>query len=170
MGISNLKVGLSRKFASWSGERIHLEREIAKIQEAAETLEEKRERVERLNTLIRCSKEIMTELDPNWDADQVKPSPPYQRKLPYDPGMVTRWAMQLIREATGPFSSLELAEKIVKNEGGDLENRDLVNRVREAIDTSLRQKLGKYVRYTQTRPTLWERIDEDDAPKLTPPS
>jgi hypothetical protein len=159
MGVSNLKVGLSRKFASWSGERIHLEREIAKINEAAATLEEKRERVERLNTLIRCSKELMAELDPTWDADQVKPSPPNQRKLPYDPGMATRWALQLIREANGPFSSLQLAETIVQREGGDLADRDLVNRVREAIDNSLRKKLGIYVRYTQTRPTLWERID-----------
>ncbi len=161
MGVTNLKVGLSRKFASWSGERIHLEREIAKINEAVATLEEKRERVERLNTLIRCSRELMTELDPEWDPDQVKPSPPHHRKLPYANGMVTRWAMQLIREAEGPFSSLELAEKIVEKQGGDLSDPDLVNRVREAIDNSLRAKLGKYVRYTQTRPTLWERIDED---------
>lgn len=161
MGVTNLKVGLSRKFASWSGERIHLEREIAKINEAVATLEEKRERVERLNTLIRCSRELMSELDPQWDPDQVKSSPPHQRKLPYANGMVTRWAMQLIREAEGPFSSLELAEKIVEKQRGDVSDPDLVNRVREAIDNSLRAKLGKYVRYTQTRPTLWERIDED---------
>lgn len=105
----------------------------------------------------------MSEIDPEWDADQVKPSPPHQRKLPYANGMVTRWAMQLIRVAEGPFSSMELAEKIVTTQGGDLQDRDLLNRVREAIDNSLRAKLGKYVRYTQTRPTLWERIDEDDA-------
>lgn len=163
MGVTNLKIGLSRKFASWSGERIHLEREIAKITEIAATLEEKRERVERLSMLIRCSHELMTELDPDWDPDQVKPSPPHQRKLPYANGMVTRWAMQLIRDATRPFSSMELAEKIVEKQGDDVTDPDLVNRVREAIDNSLRAKLGKYVRYTQTRPTLWERIDEDDA-------
>ena len=161
MGISNLKVGLQRKFAAWSGERLKLEREIAKISKVLATLEDKRDRVERLNTLIRCSKEIMAELDPSWDADAVKPSIPNERKLPYDPGMVTRWAMRLIRDATKPFSSLQLAEKIVETEGGDLSDRDLVNRVREAIDNSLRKKLGVYVRYTQTRPTLWERIDED---------
>lgn len=160
MGVTNLKVGLSRKFASWSGELIHLEREIAKITAIAATLEEKRERVERLNVLIGCSRELMAELDPKWDPDQVRPSPPHQRKLPYANGMVTRWAMQLIREATGPFSSAELAEKIVEKQGGDVRDPDLVNRVREAIDVSLRKKLGVYVRYTQTRPTLWERIDE----------
>lgn len=163
MGISNLKAGLGRKFASWSGERIHLEREIAKISEVVATLEQKRERVERLNVLIRCSRELMAELDPDWDADQVKPSPPNQKKLPYDDGMVTRWAMQLIREADRPFSSLELAQKIVERESAGAGDHDLVNRVREAIDASLRKKLGKYVRYTQTRPTLWERIDEDPA-------
>ena len=150
MGISNLKAGLGRKFASWSGERIHLEREIARISEVVATLEQKRERVE-----------LMAELDPDWDADQVKPSPPYQKKLPYPDGMVTRWAMQLIREADRPFSSLELAQKIVERESEGTDDHDLVNRVREAIDASLRKKLGKYVRYAQTRPTLWERIDED---------
>lgn len=163
MGITNLKVGLSRKFASWTGERIQIEKEIAKINEAVGTLAAKQARVLRLGTLIRCSREIMAELDPAWNANDVKPSLPNQRKLPYDPGMVTRWAMRLIREADRPFSSLELAEKIVEQEGDDLTDRDLVNRVREAIDNSLRKKLGKYVRYTQTRPTLWERIDEDDA-------
>ena len=161
MGISNLKAGLSRKFASWSGERIQLEREIAKISEVMATLEQKRDRVERLNTLIRCSRELMAELDPDWDADQVKPSPPFQKKLPYDDGMATRWALQLIREADRPFSSLELAQRIVERESPGTDDHDLVNRVKEAIDASLRKKLGKYVRYTQTRPTLWERIDED---------
>jgi hypothetical protein len=162
MGITNLKAGLSRKFAVWTGERIHLEREIVKITEIAATLDQKRERVERLNTLIKCSREIMAELDPNWDAADVKPSPPNQKKLPYPDGMVTRWAMQLIREADRPFSSLELAQKIVERESPGTDDHDLLNRVREAIDASLRKKLGKYVRYTQTRPTLWERIDEDD--------
>lgn len=161
MGATNLKVGLSRKFASWRGELIHREREIAKITALAATLEEQRNRVERLNTLIQCARELMAELDPKWDPDQVKPSPPNQRKLPYANGMVTRWAMQLIREADAPFSSLELAEKIVQKQGGDVGDPALVNRVREAIDNSLRKKLGIYVRYTQTRPTLWERIDED---------
>lgn len=163
MGVTNLKVGLSRKFASWSGEQIKLEREILKITAMAATLEEKRSRVERLSVLIRCSQELMSELDPNWDWASVKPSPPHQRKLPYANGMVTRWAMQLIREANGPFSSVELAEKIVEMRGGDRNDPDLLDRVRDAIDTSLRKKLGVYVRYTQTRPTLWERIDEDEA-------
>lgn len=31
MGITNLKVGLSRKFAGWTGERIQLEMQIAEI-------------------------------------------------------------------------------------------------------------------------------------------
>ncbi len=172
MGISNLKVGLTRKFASWSGERLALEKEIAKIAEAYETIEDKRVRVERLNTLIKCSREIMAELDPKWDHESVRPSVPNQRKLPYDPGMVARWAMQLIREATKPFSSRELAEKIVEMNNGDLDDEDLVNRVREAIDNNLRKKLGVYVRYTQVRPTLWERIDGDgdDVPQVMPPS
>ena len=59
MGISNLKVGLGRKFASWSGERIQLEREIAKINEMVALLDQKRKRVGRLNTLIECACEIM---------------------------------------------------------------------------------------------------------------
>lgn len=163
MAVKNLKVGLSRKFASWSGEQIQLEREILKITAMAATLEEKRDRVERLKVLLSCSQELMSELDPGWDPASVKPSPPHQRKLPYANGMVTRWAMQLIREATGPFSSVDLAEKIVEMRGGDRSDPDLLDRVRDAIDTSLRKKLGVYVRYTQTRPTLWERIDEDDA-------
>jgi hypothetical protein len=62
--------------------------------------------------------------------------------------------MQLIREADRPFSSLELAQKIVDWENPGTDDHDLLNRVREAIDASLRKKLGKYVRYTQTRPTL----------------
>ena len=172
MGISNLKIGLARKFASWSGERLSLEREIAKIAEAYATIEGKRERVERLNTLIKCSREIMSELDPKWNHEDVRPSLPAQRKLPYDAGMVTRWAMQLIREATKPFSSRQLAEKIVEMNNDDLDDEDLVNRVREAIDNSLRKKVGVYVRYVQTRPTLWERIDgdEDDVSEVRPPS
>jgi hypothetical protein len=162
MGVSNLKVGLSRKYASWAGERVKLNREIAKIREAMAILGEKEARVERLETLLECSKVIMSELDASWDADAVKPSLPKGKKLPYDPGLVTRWAMDFIREADGSFSSLQIARHIVQTQGGDLDDPDLVDRVRGAVDNSLRAKLGKYVRYVSQRPTMWAKIQDDD--------
>jgi hypothetical protein len=162
MGISNLKVGLQRKFAKWSGERVQLEKEIIKINEAAATLETKYNRVERLQTLLECTREIMVELDPKWDAESVKPSIPNVSVLPYPPGMVTRWAMEFIRDEEGSFSSLDLAKKVVAKNGHDLTDRDLVNQVRVAIDASLRKKLGKYVRYTSQRPTMWALIGHEE--------
>lgn len=162
MGISNLKVGLQRKFASWSGEQILLEKDIKKINDAIATLETKYKRVARLQTLLECTREIMVELDPKWDADSVKPSIPNVSVLPYPPGMVTRWAMEFIRAEEGSFSSLDLAKKVVAMNGHDLNDRDLVNQVRVAIDASLRKKIGKYVRYTSQRPTMWTRIEHDD--------
>lgn len=162
MGISNLAMGLVRKFGSWSGERIALESEIAKINEAYATIDEKRARVERLSILINASKEIMAELDPEWKPESVRPSPPRQQKLPYEPGLVTRWAMDIIRGTTGSFSSRELAERIVSDQHGDMDDLELINRVKEAVDASLRKKAGVYVRYTDMRPTRWERIDLDE--------
>lgn len=163
MGVSNLKVGLSRKYSAWAGEKIKLNREIDKIREAMATLDEKVARVERIDTLLECSRVIMSELDPKWDPEAVKPTLPKGKKLPYDPGLVTRWAMDFIREANRPFSSIEIARHIVQAQGDDVEDPDLVDRVRGAIDNSLRAKLGKYVRYVSQRPTLWAKIqDEDD--------
>ena len=162
MGVSNLKVGLSRKYASWAGEKIKLQREIAKIKEAIASLDEKEGRVERIDRLLECSSVILSEIDPKWDPELVKPSLPKGKKLPYDPGLVTRWAMDFIREAERPFSSLEIAKHIVQTQGGDVDDPDLVDRVRGAVDNSLRAKLGKYVRYVSQRPTMWAKIQDDD--------
>ena len=71
--------------------------------------------------------------------------------------------MEFIRAEEGSFSSLDLAKKIVAFNNDDLEDYDLINQVRAAIDASLRKKLGKYVRYTSIRPTMWARIEHDDA-------
>lgn len=160
MGVSNLKVGLRRKLSSWMGERIALEREIVKIVKEYGSLEDKRMRVERLGSLIRASNEIMAELEPGWTSDDAKPSIPRDQKLPYDPGMVIRWAFAEMRRAARPISSKDLAVLVIKSRDDDVTDQDLVDRVRAAIDASLRGKEGKYVRVVQVRPTLWEIISE----------
>lgn len=162
MGVSNLKVGLSRKYSAWAGERIKLNREIEKIHEVMAQLPEKAARVERLEELLECSKVLMSELDPNWDPETVRPSLPKGKKLPYDPGLVTRWAMDFIRGAKRPFSSAEIAKHIVETQGGDPLDYDLVDRVRGAVDASLRTKIGKYVEYASVRPTTWRVIQNED--------
>lgn len=74
MGISNLKIGLERYYCDWLGEKVELEKQIAEIEAAYRTLEEKRGRIEQVERLTQSAAVILSELNPKWDAAKMKPT------------------------------------------------------------------------------------------------
>jgi hypothetical protein len=157
MAISNLKIGLLRKYARWLGERIQLEKEIAAIEEAYHTLDLKKERSEKLKALQEATHVIMEEIDPSWTPEQTKPSLPNKQQLPWEHGAATRTAFSIMREIAAPISNLELTKLTIARLGGDPDDGDLVDRLRSNLDQSLRSAKD-FVRNIGGHPSRWEII------------
>ena len=154
MGVSNLKLGLLRKYAAWTGERIRLERSIARIEAEYETLEEKRDRMTRLNELVEPSIVIMRELDPKWKPDDTLPVKPKTQRIPFEHGATTLTAFAIMRELGRGTNPAELAPMVITRLGGDPKDEDLLDAVKSAIDASLRAAKDD-VRIISSRPTRW---------------
>lgn len=157
MGVSNLKLGIKRKFAAWSGERIKLEKRIAKVEAEYEALAEKRDRVDRLGDLIEASIVLMSELDPNWRPEDTPPVLPQGQRIPFEHGATTVTAFGIFRELGRPTNPAELAPLVIERLGGDKDNEDLRDAVKSVIDASLRAAPDDF-RVISRRPTRWEII------------
>lgn len=145
MGLTNLKENLQAKFADWLGERQDLEKHIADVTAAYEALSEKHERLQAVEELLASTKVIMKEIAPQWRPESVRPSRKNAMKLPYLPGEVTRMAFDVMRREARPMGSREIAKLVVSEKGYDPEDRMLVDRVKVAVDASLRSKKGEFV-------------------------
>lgn len=161
MGVSNLKVGLLRKYAAWCGERIQLQKKIAKVEAEYEALGDKRERVSRLDALTEASITIMGELDPRWKPGDTSPKLPKAQRIPFEHGATTVAAFSIMRELGRGTNPAELAPLVIERLGGDMEDEDLRDAVKTAIDASLRSA-SEEVRIVSRRPTRWEIIPPEE--------
>ena len=148
MGMTNLRIMLERKFADWLGEQQDLQKHIDEVTAAYEALDKKRERLERVFVLLDSMKTIMSEIAPTWKPESIRPSRKNQIKIPFDTGEATRLAFDIMRREDRPLRTREIAKLLVEEQGLDPEDRDLLNRLKVAIDASLRAKKGKLADYT----------------------
>lgn len=161
MGVSNLKVGLLRKYAGWCGERIQLQKSIAKIEAEYETLGKKRERVSRLDDLASAAITIMGEVDPRWVPSDTKARLHNVQRIPFEHGATTVTAFAIMRELGRCTNPAELAPLVIERLGGDVNDEDLRDAVKSTIDASLRAAKDD-VRIVSRRPTRWEIIPFDE--------
>ncbi|MBX7487867.1 hypothetical protein K3177_05015 [Qipengyuania sp. GH25] len=155
MGYTNLRTNLESKFADWLGEHQSIEKDIEDIEAAYAKLDEKRERLEKVELLLESAKVIMGEIAPGWNPKSVRPSRKFVSKLPFDSGEVTRMAFDVMREESREMRTVEIARLVVQRKGLDPKERDLVARVKTAIDASLRAKQGKFVDCTEGYGRKW---------------
>lgn len=146
--MTNLRVMLERKFADWLGEQQDLQKHIDDVTAAYDALGEKRERLERVDLLLDSMKTIMSEIAPTWKSDSIRPSRKNVIKIPFEPGEATRLAFDVMRREDRPMTTREIAKLVIEAKDLDPEDRDLLNRLKVAIDASLRGKQGKFADYT----------------------
>ena len=161
MAISNFKVGLLRKYARWSGERLQIKKDIAAIEEGYKALDQKKERVAQLEQLQQATQVLMAELDPKWKPEDTKPSIPNKQKLPWEHSASTRTAFAIMRELDEPISTLELSKLTIERLGGSADDEDLLDRMRSNLDSSLRNAKD-FVRNTGGRPSRWAIMDPNE--------
>lgn len=167
MGMSNLKDGLVRRYKDWRGEHELLDKQIREIEASYETLYEKKQRLARVAVLLDSVKTIMSEIAPTWDASGERPTTKGQWKHPFEAGAVTRWTLDILREAKEPMRSRAIAERIMELNGrtpGD--EREVTDRVRVTVDATLRSKLTKgLVESVDAWPVRWFIRDFGDRPQ-----
>ena len=168
MAIGNYKIGLKRQYARWLGERVQLDKDIKQIEEAYESLDEKKRRLERVGVLTDATEILMSELDPEWDPAKIVPQKTNRQRLPWEHGATTNTAFDIIRDLTAPISTLELAKLTITRLGSDPEDPDLLDRVRSNLDNSLRNAHA-FIRNTGGRPSRWEIIPDDEMDIPKPP-
>lgn len=165
MGMSNLKIALERRYKDWLGEREALVKEATEIEAAYETLEEKRERIERLAQLTASVEVIMAEVAPKWDPAAATPTKKGQWKSPFKAAEITSMSFRILRQAEEPMRSRAIAEEILTQSGISLEDRDLLERVRVAVDATLRKhKERGTIESHDSWPVRWSIKDFGDRP------
>jgi hypothetical protein len=168
MAISNYKIGIKRQYARWLGERMQLDKDIKQIEEAYETLEQKKQRLERIDVLTDATETLMSELEPSWDPKKIAPQKTNRQHLPWEHGATTNTAFDIIRDLSAPISTAELAKLTIARLGSDPEDPDLLDRVRSNLDNSLRNA-SAFIRNTGGRPSRWEIIPDNEMDIPSPP-
>jgi hypothetical protein len=159
MGKSNFQAGLEKKFASWSGKLIDIQRQIAKIEESHTELDKLRSRAQALEGLIDNAKSIFLEVNPSWDPEAVKPSRSNVYKLPFVIGTISKDSMTILRESNKSLPSREIAKLIMeRNEVAD-KSWEMVDRITSAVDACMRSRRNKYVKGEGEYPIYWSILD-----------
>ncbi|APG62883.1 hypothetical protein LPB140_08875 [Sphingorhabdus lutea] len=158
MGKSNLQASLEKKYAVWSGELLEVQKSITKIEESHAELSVLRSRATRLEDLVSNAKNIFFEVNPEWDAEQIKPIRPGRYALPFEIGTVSKDCMTILRENDRPMPSREIGKMILERHNIADADWQLVDRVRGAVDACMRSRRDKYVKGEGEYPIYWSII------------
>ena len=169
MAASNYTIGLKRRYARWLGERLQLTKSIKQIEDSLVSLEEKKQRLCRIDELTQATETLMSEFDPDWTPEDIQPQLTNRQVLPWEHGATTSTAFDIIRELDKPISTLELAKLTISRLGSDPNDPDLIDRVRSNLDNSLRNAKA-YIRNVGGRPSRWEVISADEMEIPKPPA
>lgn len=140
MGASNLRQSLETKMGHWAAEAREHADEIARIESLFERLDGLRERETHLRHVLECADVVMKEVNPAWEAGQVKPVKQNVHKSVIRPGQGTKLALDILREASGPMTTRAIAIEILKRIGELTPDKAVIAKTTNSIDSTLRAK------------------------------
>lgn len=155
MGHTNLLLGLERKIGAFMGEHAAKRDEIERIEKLAETLPAMRDRLWELQTLIEATEALLKNIKPDWQRDTVDPIRPCVHQIPIKLGEAGRKGLEVLRDASEPMTTREIADEVLRREGVEDANTATRERVRNTIDASLRTRRGKIVTSDGLWPQRW---------------
>jgi hypothetical protein len=145
MGQTNLKHALERKYALLAGELKDKQGEVAKIQTLFEQLPTLSSRTQRIERLLECAEELLKEIDPAWAPTKVKAVRPNVHKAPVEIGRISKTALDVMRQAGVPLTISEITDRLLAMEGVGEIDPQTRQRVRNSVDSTLRQKARKNI-------------------------
>lgn len=155
MGHTNLLLGLERKIGAFMGEHAAKLEEIERIEKLAETLPTLRDRLWELQTLMEATEALLKSIRPGWQRDTIDPVRPFIHQIPIKLGEASRKGLEVLRTATGPMTTREIADEVLRREGISDVNTSTRERVRNTIDASLRKRRGTVVDSDNQWPQRW---------------
>lgn len=147
MGSSNLRKSLETKMGLWAGELKQEEAQIAQIESLFESLPTLIARADRLKQVLNCAGVVMSEIDPTWSEEKIKPSRPFAHKSPVRLGNTAKLTLDILRQALEPMTVGEIAGRVLELEGIPEPDPKDLKRVKNSIDATLRQKAGRVVQH-----------------------
>lgn len=146
MGKSNLKEPLERKLSLLKGELGDKQKRAEQIETLfREELPVLTARAKRVQRLIECAEELLVEIDPTWNPERVKAVKPHVHKAPTAIGRISKATLIVMRQAGEPLTIREIADRLLALEGVGEVDDDAHRRIRNAVDSTLRQKAAKNI-------------------------
>ena len=98
MGVTNLTFTLSKRYARLSGEIIELEKKVEEVERLHRVLPEMRAQIaEKKDSLVHIAA-VMRDANPEWRADEIKPTKPWRHEGPFPQKECTRRALEILAE------------------------------------------------------------------------
>ena len=158
MGTTNLKASLQAKMGHWKSELLSKEKEVAQILSLFEGLPALNARVERLKKVMDAGGVIMSEIDPAWSAESIKPRKPNVHKSPVRMGNCASYTLDILRDASDSMSAREIAKIVLDREGIAEPTSAQLQSVANNVDAALRSRQGKVVEHDGKRIRRWRII------------
>ena len=159
MGLTNLKGALENKMGLWAGELREQEERIVEIQSLFATLPERSKRVGRLRQVLECAAVVMTEVDPTWTDDRIKPSKPFVHKSLVEVGQIAKLTLDVLRNSRdNSLTARDIARKVLEIRQVPDPSRSDLDRTANSVNASLRQKVNVVVSHDGGYPQRWKVI------------
>lgn len=156
MGRSNIIYNMERDLAYCLGEREEKLERIDRIEKLAETLPVLRDRLAKLELLIGSAEMLLQERIPGWTRERVRPTRRWQHQSPIEFGTCVRKSLEILRAATRPLTTRELADEVLAQEAILDLDKLTWERVRTNIDAGLRkQKEAGLIASAGHKPSYW---------------
>lgn len=137
------------------GELIAKREEVDRVERLVDSLPALRDRVWELQTLIEATETLIKSIKPDWQRDTIDPVRPFVHQIPIKLGEAGRKGMEVLRTATKPMTTREIAEEVLRRERLTDVNLATRERIRNAIDASLRKRRGSVVDSDGSWPQRW---------------
>lgn len=146
---------LEKEAAQYIGERQEKALRVERIKKLVADLPALEERIETLNNLIGAAELLLKERNPDWSPAQVKPVRRNEWKSPIPPGDGSRMALDILRTATKPLTTRQIAEEMLARVGDVNPDRATREKVQSNVDVALRHRKGTVVEGDGGWPQRW---------------
>lgn len=158
MGQTNLKLALERKFSLLAGELGSKQREVVEIETLFAKLPVLNERTARIEHLLNCAADLLIEIDPTWSRSKAKAVVPNVKKAPVEIGRITKFALDVLRDAVVPMTAREVAVRVMEMSNVKDYDKATLTRLTNSVLSTLKAKAGKVVENDGGWPQRWSVI------------
>lgn len=162
MGHTNLRHSLTKRYSALTGQLLHVRENIERIKREAAKLPELEARIPELERLIESARLLLEDTDPNWAVEEAPPVKPWTHHIPVPFGQCGRRGLNYLREAQVPMTVREIAKGVLRDVGQEEPEREILQRVQNAIESSFRKFRGRTVESSGKYPAQWRAINKPE--------